>query len=280
MQNYPDLNWQIPPAKLVLAQDEVHVWRASLEVPSSYLAQMRGILSSDERVKADRFAFEEHRQNFVVAHGFLRAILSRYVDCAPVELQFGCAKYGKPFLIEPATCANLSFNMAHSGSFALYGISKGRMIGVDIEQIRPGLDIAEIAWQFFSINESNCLLSMSSDVRVHAFFDCWTRKEAFVKAKGIGLSLPLDQFAVTLSPEEPVRLLETRWDKNEFLRWSLRAIDVATGYAAAFAVEGHDWQAKHWHASIDLLANVTHRCKQQLPQHCRPNNDSTNQNRW
>lgn len=98
---------------------------------------------------------------------------------------------------------------------------------------------------------------MSADVRVNAFFDCWTRKEAFIKANGAGLSLPLDQFDVALSPGEPAQLLETRWEKDESLRWSLRAIDVAMGYAAAFAVEGHDLQLKHWEANIDMIANTT-----------------------
>jgi 4'-phosphopantetheinyl transferase len=243
----------------VLAQDEVHVWRASLEVPSSYVALIGEILSSDERAKADRFVFEKHCQNFVVSHGFLRAILSRYLDCAPDELQFGCAEHGKPFLVGHHTRANLSFNLSHSGSVAIYGITRGRAIGVDLERIRPKIDIAEIARQFFSTSESSCLLSISSDARVNAFFDCWTRKEAFIKAKGAGLSLPLDQFDVTLSPGEPARLLETRWDKNESLRWSLRVIDVATGYAAAFAVEGHDLAVKHWQGSIDMIANITRR---------------------
>jgi len=254
MQSGSNLVWQIPPAKLVLGKDEVHVWRAQLEVPSSCLANICEILSADERVRADSFFFEKHRQNFLVSHGFLRAILAYYVDCAPDRLQFRYTNSGKPFLAAPSSAARLSFNLSHSGSLAVYAITIERAIGVDLEQIRSEIDTEEIARQFFSISESSCLQSISSDFRVNAFFDCWTRKEAFIKAHGAGLSIPLDQFDVTLSPGEPAQLLEVRWERDEAARWSLRAIDVAKGYAAAFAVKGHDLQLRHWQASIDMIS--------------------------
>lgn len=253
MQNGSNLVWQIPPAKPVLGNDEVHLWRAQLEVPSACLENIGEILSADEKVKADSFIFEKHRQNFLVSHGFLRAILAYYVDCAPDELQFGYGNSGKPFLAAPFSAARLSFNLSHSGSLAVYAITRGRPIGVDVEQIRSEIDTDEIARQFFSISESSCLESISPELRVNAFFDCWTRKEAFIKAHGAGLSIPLDQFDVSLSPGEPAQLLEVKWEKVEAVEWSLRAIDVAGGYAAAFAVKGHDLRLRHWQASIDMI---------------------------
>lgn len=261
MQIGTDSIWHNAPVKRQLARNEVDLWRATVEVSSLYSAGINKLLSSDERAKAARFVFERDRNRFVVARAFLRAILGRYLDCAPSELQFSYADYGKPFLAGPYAHMNLNFNLAHSATMALYGITLGRAIGVDLEQIRPEIDIEEIASRFFSAKEASSLLSIPANDRGGAFFDCWTRKEAFIKAKGAGLSLPLDQFDVTLSPGEPASLLETRWNQDESSRWSLRAIDVGTGYAAAVAVEGLNWHANYWQASKDMLVQSASRAR-------------------
>jgi 4'-phosphopantetheinyl transferase len=245
--------WSKPPAKLVLARNEVHLWRATVEVSSRDFARIQGLLSSDERARADRFHFERDRHRFVVARGYLRAILSSYLSCTPTDLHFRYTEHGKPSLAGFHADKNLNFNLSHSGKLALYGINLHRALGVDIEQIHDEFASEEIARHFFSAAETSRLLSIPDSDRPLAFFNCWTRKEAFIEAKGIGLSLPLDQFDVSLSSEEPARLLETRWDKNESRRWSLRSIDVGPGYVATVAVEGHDWQASYWQASSDIL---------------------------
>jgi 4'-phosphopantetheinyl transferase len=248
-----DSIWISPPAKPVLARNEVHLWRTTVEVPALDFTRIQRLLSSDERAKAAAFFFERDHHRFVVARGFLRAILSLYLNCTPTELHFKYTEYGKPSLASPHVNANLNFNLAHSGDLALYGITLQRAIGIDIEQIRHEFASEEIARHFFSVNEASRLLSIPAHDRPKAFFECWTRKEAFIKAKGIGLSLPLDQFDVSVSSNEPAMLLETRWDKNERSRWSLRAIDVGPDYAATVAVEGHDWQASYWQASRDIF---------------------------
>jgi 4'-phosphopantetheinyl transferase len=247
MRTSHDPTWNRPPAKLVLEVDEVHIWRASIEVSSPDYERILRLLSSDERARANRFRFARDRQRFVAARGFLRRILSGYLNCDPTKLCFSYAEHGKPFL---AHCpGDLNFNLAHSGGLALYGITLRRAIGVDLEEIRYDFDTEEIAQRFFSRNEVAHLRLVPTNARARAFFECWTRKEAFIKAKGEGLSLPLSDFDVSLSPGEPASLLETRWDADESSRWSLRAIDVSPGYAATVAVEGHGWQAGYWQAA-------------------------------
>jgi 4'-phosphopantetheinyl transferase len=234
----------------MLARNEVHIWRAPLETSATDLAPIRELLSSDERARADRFVFGRDRSAFIVARGFLRVILSLYLDRSPGEVRFIYGGYGKPSLVDSAcNGGNLNFNLSHSGKLAIYGITLQRAVGVDLEKISSEFSGEAISRRFFSANEAIRLLSVPRSERRQAFFDCWTRKEAFIKAIGAGLSLPLDQFDVTLSPGEPAALLETRWDKNEARRWSLRAINVAPGYAASIAVEGHAWHVKYWEAS-------------------------------
>jgi 4'-phosphopantetheinyl transferase len=246
--------WSDPPAKLMLARNEVHIWRVTLELPTVNPNLLRDLLSSNERARAERFVFSQHRDRFIVAHGFLRVILSSYLNCSPAEIAFTYDEHGKPWLLSPDHHGGkLNFNLAHSAMLAIYGVTLGRAIGVDIEHIRTDFAVDEIARSAFSANDAHCLFSLPPHERQKAFFDGWTRKEAFIKAKGTGLSLPLDQFDVTLAPGEPAALLETRWDKSEVQLWSLRAMDVAPDYAASIAVQGHDWSLKCWQANQEML---------------------------
>ncbi|HXM48075.1 MAG TPA: 4'-phosphopantetheinyl transferase superfamily protein [Pyrinomonadaceae bacterium] len=253
-QRSSETDWQSPPASLALETNEVHLWRANLQVPAGDLARLHGLLSPDERARAKSYRFERDRERFIVARGFLRTILGLYLDCGPAALHFNYAEHGKPSLADPV-CedASLNFNLAHSGKLAIYGITRRRALGVDLELIRPDLTGEDIARRFFSANDTASLLAIPASRRQRAFYDGWTRKEAFIKAKGSGLLLPLDQFDVALSPGEPAALLRTGWDLSEASRWSLRAIDVAPDYAAAIAVEGHDWRLRCWLASVEIL---------------------------
>lgn len=201
------------------------------------------LLSDDEHVRANRFHFETDRQHFIVARGCLRMLISRYQQIPPAEIQFSYGAHGKPQLVtSTAPVGPFNFNLAHSGGLALYAFTRVGEVGVDVELIRPEFTGDDIAQRFFSSAECACLNELSAELRPKAFFNCWTRKEAFIKAIGIGLSLPLNEFDVTLSPAGPAQLLRTRWDETEAARWSLKAIDVGSDYAAAVAVAGHDWQ--------------------------------------
>lgn len=229
--------------QLTLGAKDVHVWRASLEQTPAIVERLRQLLSDDELVRAGRFHFEKDRKHFITARGCLRVILSRYLGISSAEIQFSYGVNGKPRLASSSAHGpTVYFNLAHSERFALYALTSVGEIGVDLERIRPEFTGEEIAKRFFSPEEVASLNEVSAELRHEAFFNCWTRKEAFIKATGVGLSLALDQFDVTLSPNEPAKLLRTRWDETEAARWSLKAIDVASGYVAAVAVAGRDWQ--------------------------------------
>jgi len=239
-------SWNTAPKELRLSGNEVHVWVAKLDQSQHIRSDLIRTLSEDEITRANRFRFEQDRNHFVVARGVLRDILSRYLQQPPDTFEFETNAYGKPMLLKPVNGRNLNFNVSHSGAYALYAVIYDRQIGIDIEQIRHDFGGEEIARRFFSPHEVDSLLSLSTTQQNQAFFACWTRKEAFIKAKGKGLSIPLDQFDVELRPTEPVRLLETKWDTEETSRWSLKSLFVAKDYAAAIAVEGRDWQLKTW----------------------------------
>jgi 4'-phosphopantetheinyl transferase len=222
-----------------LGDNEVHVWRAPLDQPPPKIERFRDILDADERARADSFHFQSDREHFVVAHGVLRIILGAYLNRLPNDLSFRRSSYGKPALIPDPFADAIRFNMSHSHGMALYAIALNREVGIDVEFIRCGVHEDQIADRFFSSREIAALRMLPADLRSHAFFLCWTRKEAYIKARGEGLSLPLDQFEVSLTPGEPAKLLGTRPDALEVGRWSLTDLGFGLpGYAAALATEG------------------------------------------
>ncbi len=242
----PVFPWFPLPEVLLLGNDEVHVWRVALNVEISYLHNLQWLLSADEQVRAKRFYFQKHREYFILTRGLLRMILGRYLEKEPGQLQFGYRPYGKPYLIGEFSHRRLRFNLAHSHGLALYAITQGREVGVDIEYIRPHPANMQIAHRFFSPCEVMALKALPSHLQQEAFFNCWTRKEAHIKARGMGLSFPLNQFSVSLAPGEPAILLNVLEDPQETSRWSLQTLEPGPGYVAALAVEGQDWRLKCW----------------------------------
>ena len=238
-------SWPPAPDQSILKPNDVHIWRASLEQSPATVETLRQFLSPDEQSRADRFHFDKHRRHFTVARGYLRTLLGRYLGLAPQEIRFSYTEYGKPALGSDLD-QQVKFNLAHSGGLALYAFTRIGEIGIDVEHIRPEFTGDDIARRYFSPAEVTSLNQLPPAARHQAFFDCWTRKEAFIKAKGLGLSLSLNQFDVTLSPNVPAALLQTHWDETEAARWSLRAIAVGEEYAAAVALEAHDWQPSLW----------------------------------
>lgn len=226
-------NWLPPPDLLDLHPDQVDVWRISLDLPTASTESLGSTLSTDEAQRATRFHFPEDRSRYITAHGGLRKILARYLRCAPRELNFYTDDYGKPAL----DGHKLEFNLSHSGEYALVAITQRRKVGVDIERIRSDMEIENIASRYFSQREVSELFALPSEQRIAGFFNCWTRKEAYIKAHGLGLSLPLESFDVSLTPSEPAILRATRPDSNVAARWTLFSLDVASGYASAVAVE-------------------------------------------
>jgi 4'-phosphopantetheinyl transferase len=229
----------------VLSEDEVHVWRTSLDMDVSGLTKLREILTQDERERADRFQFEADRRRCVIGRGYLRLLLGGILDLPANKLRFDYDEFGKPTLV-PTQGLPLHFNVSHSGELILIAITTGRLVGIDVERIRTDLDLDGIAARFFSVNECKILASLDGRSRYEAFFTCWTRKEAYLKARGVGLSLPLDQFDVSVLPDEEPRLLTTRHDPAEAGRWRLRTLDLSSDYAAALAAPNSNWKLRCW----------------------------------
>ena len=242
----PSPSWNSSPKTVTLPSNAVHVWRASLAVSASYLRTLEGTLTADECARAERFYFQEHRERFIAGRGLLRNILSRDLDREPAQLRFCYNSYGKPALIAETGTEGLRFNLSHSHDMALYAVTRDREIGVDIERFRPDVEAEKLAERFFSPGEAAALRALPEHLRKEGFFNCWTRKEAYIKAEGEGMSIPLRAFDVSLTPGEPAALLRSQNDPQETSRWSLHALDAKPGYAAALAVKGHDWELKCW----------------------------------
>lgn len=244
--------WCLPPENLALAGEEIHIWRASLGLRYTTREALFLTLNPDEQGRAERYCFQKDREHFIAARGVLREILGGYLKLEPEQLRFSYNAYGKPALVGEDGGCGLRFNLSHSHGLALFAIARGREIGVDVEFIRSRLTDEQIGERFFSPREVAGLRALPAEMQREAFFACWTRKEAFIKAKGKGLSLPLDQFDVSLTPGEPASLMNTQEDPHEVFRWSLRELFPGRGYAAALAVEGKAGQIKYWQWSKTL----------------------------
>lgn len=231
-----------------LADDEVHLWRVDLAAAASAEPQLSVLLSADEQARAARFHFQRDRQYYVVARSALRQVLAAYLTADPKELTFSYSAKSKPALSGTHADHGLAFNVSHSGDLALLAFTRHRQIGVDVERIRHDFDTAAIAARFFSAAEQEQLAALPIEQRHETFFRCWTRKEAYIKATGEGLSLPLSQFDVSIGAGSQNALLATRPDPEESKRWTLRDVAADAGYAAAVCVSGNDWKLIDWSA--------------------------------
>lgn len=211
----PDPVWLPPGEDLVLSSSNVHIWRAFVDQAAPHLPRLAKTLSAGERARAQRFHFERDKRRFIASQGLLRMILSRYLDMDPARIRFCSGPLGKPALEIGSQENIVCFNSSHSADLLLYAITLDREIGIDLEQIRPLPDANEIAARFFPGGEIAALRAIPQDRRLEAFFECWTRKEAYLKSTGEGLLRPLDQFEVSLGPQEPVRLLWVEGDPQE-----------------------------------------------------------------
>lgn len=234
--------WQRPPEAITLHDGVVDLWVLALNQPEAVVARLGEYLTTEEHNRADHFVFPHLRANFTVARGALRHILSQYVGQPPKHVQFGYGERGKPYLLN----GDIRFNLSHSGEVALLGVTRRREIGVDIEQTRNLSDLESLARRNFSASENTALMGLPISQRTDGFFNCWTRKEAYIKALGDGFSYPLDQFDVTLRPGEAARLLKVVGQPGEVLRWRLQSLVPAAGYIGAVIVEGQDWIVQQW----------------------------------
>jgi len=232
-----------------LPENEVQLWRVDLESIGADEARWQKLLSSDEAMRASRFHFANDRQRFVAARALLRTILASYLTTDPIELVFTYSKREKPSLGPAHAGSGITFNVSHSGGIALYAFTRQRELGVDVEQIRRDFEVEAIARRFFSPSEQEQLAKLPAAERMEAFFRCWTRKEAYIKATGDGLSLPLSQFDVSLAPGDKNALVATRPDESEAGSWLLQEVPAGPGYVAALCARGRDWTLNDWSAT-------------------------------
>lgn len=222
--------YQAPPTTISISDAEVHVWAVCLDCPAVDRQRYHDTLSADETGRANRFYFKEDRFRFVVARGTVRTILGLYLQEEPQNIRFEYTRYGKP---ELSPCSGLRFNVSHSAGLAVLAITNGQDVGIDAEFIRPVADFNRIARRFFSLREYQALEALPPETRLRAFFACWTRKEAFIKAVGEGLSRPLDQFEVSVEPDGGARLESVADSAEEASRWFMQDLPAIPGFAGA-----------------------------------------------
>jgi 4'-phosphopantetheinyl transferase len=226
----------VPATPPPLGVHEAHLWRLDLNAPGGEETAL-DILNDEERARAARFHFERDRQRFIAGRGALRRILAAYLGRSPADLVFTVGPHGKPTVEN----LGLEFNLSHSGGWGLLAVTRDRRVGVDVERVRVDFAGEDIARRFFAPAEVEALAGSAPDQYATGFFRCWTRKEAYVKARGDGLSLALDRFEVPLDQGATHALASCLDDPSECARWSLREIVPAPGYLGALVVEGDGW---------------------------------------
>jgi 4'-phosphopantetheinyl transferase len=229
--------WPISSGFPVLCEDQVHVWHADLDQDADGMDRLARVLCDAERIRAERFRFDRDRSRFLARRGILRHILGGYLSAPADELQFCYGRYGKLHLAGEPAHRGLRFSLSHSDGMAVFAFSVGHRVGVDLERVHTSICWEEIAAHALSRWERRQLQSLTPAARRRAFFTAWTCKEAYVKAKGFGLSFPLDRIDIGLSP---VALRRVGGDELEASRWSLQELVADRDYAGALAVEGHD----------------------------------------
>ena len=248
--NTDELQWRRTVPRELIYSNEVHVWRVFLDSTTFEIENLLGILSTDELERAGRFHFEKDQKRFIVARGILRKILGRYLEIKPNKLRFEYTSHGKPVLATNSGYDTLRFNLSHSDAFALYAVTRDRNIGIDIERVRDDIDVEQIARRYFSQNEISSLERIHKNKRSEGFFKYWTRKEAFIKATGQGISFPMEQCDVTLISGKDLSPITLPGDKREGSCWYGQDLFPGCGYAAAIVVEGGDWDLSCWHYSV------------------------------
>ncbi|GAC1362153.1 MAG: 4'-phosphopantetheinyl transferase superfamily protein [Ktedonobacteraceae bacterium] len=239
-------SWEVPPTDKTLHADEVHVWLADQKIFLTAIPVLYRLLNVDEVRKAAQFRFEKDRNRYIIAHGLLRLLLANYVQLPAAQLNYCYNAYGKPELAISHGQDTLHFNLSHTHELIIYAFTYSRHVGIDIEYIRGNIEYEQLAKHYFSSFEYAELQRLPLSIRRQVFFQCWTRKEAYIKARGLGLSLGLDTFDITVQPGLPVRLLASRENAQETTRWLFAPLPIDADYAGTLVVERQDWHMCCW----------------------------------
>lgn len=242
VNSLPWFSTRTPPA---LSEHELHVWRAAIDLPPVVLHRFESTLNANEKGRAEKFLVPQARQRFVSARGILRELLGTYLEIEPEKVEFRYGPQGKPSL-SAVHNSQICFSVSHSQGVGLFAFANGCEVGVDVEQIKANFKGMEIASHFFSSEEIAALAKLPPEPATEAFFGCWTRKEAYVKARGQGLSIPLRSFTVRF--EDSKQLLQD----EEGAAWSCYALGPAAGFAGAVVAKGENWSLKYWEWSAGI----------------------------
>ena len=237
--------WNVSPLPVSLSEKVVHLWRIELDQSDGLVSRMRQMITADEIEWANRLRFYRDQRRYILAHAALRQIIAGYVHVCPQQILFRSSAYGKPYLAG-SQADQLYFNLSHSGEIALLGVACRPQIGVDVETIRPIDDLMSLARNCFSTNEYEQLDALPDSQKLAVFFTIWTRKEAFIKAIGEGLSYPLDLFEVSTHPDEQGRIVHIAGSIQEAQTWTLQAVRPAHGYTGAIAIRETSLSTNYW----------------------------------
>ena len=237
------ITWSPPPAHCELQGSEAHVWAASLDVSEGDLASFRSLLSTEEIHRAHRFRFDVHRNRFIAARALLRSILADYLETGPDRIEFQYGQHGKPSLADQTR--DLQFNLAHSEDLALIAIAGAGQIGVDVERVRVLNDFDELVARFFSTRETQVFHQVPTDEQPAAFFNLWTRKEAWLKATGEGIVRSLKHVEVSFLPGEPPRFM--RLPNASPSEWLLHELSPGPDFVGALAIDSKIESVHCWH---------------------------------
>src|SRR5487761_673990 len=238
-------NWIASGASPQLGLEMIHIWRASLDLDEKAVGSLEALLSEDERTRANRFHFANDRRRFTVARGILRSIVGAYLRLSSANLEFSYGSNGKPWIKSDGRDESLSFNLSHSGETVLYAFRRNHQIGVDVEHLDRRVEYLEIAQEFFAPEEIQSITTLSDDQQCRRFFEIWTRKEAYLKALGTGLSMPLNEFEV-VSVERNSYDDAGSADSGRRIGWSFCQFEPQPGYIAAIATDTGYGQISWW----------------------------------
>ena len=246
------LPWPCPPTIPPLELKEVHLWQRSLMAPDPEREQLWSVLSADEQQRAQRFVKVADRHGFAIARGTLRQLLGYYLETDPGALTICYGDRGKPQLVQGENPLDLRFNLSHSHGLALYAITLGTDIGVDLEQLNPRIDYEGITRRFFSTSEQQALFQLPTDQRNAAFFQIWTRKEACIKAMGGSIAMGLDQFDGAIALDHPTTSVELVGEDGQALHWWVMNLKPKASYLGALALSTPPQTIHYWQWSSEL----------------------------
>jgi len=238
--------WRRAPLDPCITAGEVHVWRAELDVSSTALAGLEATLTEAELDQARRYRLDHLGRRFIASRAVLKDVLARYLAVGPAAVEFTYGRWGKPALGAQSGAPDIRFNLTHSEGMALVAVALGRETGVDLERLKPEMATEAIADRFFSPEEAAEIRTFSGEAHTKVFFACWTRKEAYLKAKGEGLSFKLDRFRVSVLPGAPAALLSSCDNSAEPERWAMTELEPGPGFVASMVVEAPLGKLKLW----------------------------------